>query len=524
MKVFLATLFTLLLGLGILNLTGSRTSITGASVPVPPYVKAIYSMPLTFDPIKMNDETSLVFSELVYEGLLRFTEDYGVRPAIAKSWSTSPDGRIITFNIDPKAKFHNGYKVTAHDIKVSLTRNVSPESVVFKFYDVIVGAKDYFNGEANDVEGLKIVDPLTIEIHLEKPFPPILYVLAGATAKVLPAKLINTRDFFRKPIGSGPFKVSQINERTIHLVRFSEYHGRKPKLDEFILKKLNQDDAMKAASEGSVHDLSVWPMNGKEEVFQYGQNVSSVIADTWIIGLNTRLSPFDKLETRQLFQQSIDSEKFRVKFYEDSKPAYGYIAPSFPGHIEAAPNPELIVADPPGDFVTIHIPAELSKSQKMARFLEDELTSAGWNAEVVPLKWSEMMLGYNDKTLQAFLVAMKVDYPDAEFLLNNFESTNPDNFSGIEDDEIDSLISQSRRTQDRIERQKIQARLAKRVNDLALSVNLFHSRANYWIHSCVEGFKPNLLSVTYTDYRKVRFNMDCLSRESDSWQQLQASR
>ena len=36
------------------------------------YIKAMYSKPVTYDPILMNDGSSLTFSELVYEGLLRF--------------------------------------------------------------------------------------------------------------------------------------------------------------------------------------------------------------------------------------------------------------------------------------------------------------------------------------------------------------------------------------------------------------------------------------------------------------------
>lgn len=90
------------------------------------YVKAIYSMPVSYDPIKMNDGASLAFSELVYEGLARFSEDFNAIPALAESWSTSPDGLVMTFKLNPKAKFHDGQKVTALDVKASLARAVSP--------------------------------------------------------------------------------------------------------------------------------------------------------------------------------------------------------------------------------------------------------------------------------------------------------------------------------------------------------------------------------------------------------------
>lgn len=510
---FIVTIFTILLmSLGIFSVKNSQSKIVIDQISSPAYVKAIYSMPISLDPIKMNDGASLIFSELVYEGLLRFTDDYGVMPAIAESWSTSSDGLILTFKINPRAKFHNGDSVTASDVKGSLSRNVGPKSVVYKFYDVIDGAKDYFAGKSTEVKGLKVINDSTIEIHLEKPFPPLLYVLAGGSAKILPIRLLNDKNFFEKPIGSGPYKVEEINDKEIHLKMFSGYHGNGPHIPKMILELLTQEEAIEKASRGLVHDLSSWPMNGKEEIFSSGQEISSVVADTWIIGLNTRFPPFNRLDNRRLFQQSIDTEKFRTTFYPDAKPAFGYIPPSFPGHESLKVNFLETGARVPKEVVEFYIPEELSRSQEMAHFFEGELKSKGWNVKVIPTKWEEMMNGYNGKTLGAFLVSMIVDYPDPEFLLNNFESTNPDNFSGIKDAKIDKLILSSRKTQDRVERQKIQLALAKRVNELSLSVNLFHSRAHYWIHECVEGFKPNLLAVAYTDYRKVSFDEKCLKR------------
>lgn len=476
----------------------------------PTFVKAIYSMPVSYDPIKMNDGASLIFSELVYEGLLRFTEDYGVEAGIADSWKTSSDGLVITFKINKDAKFHNGENVTAIDVKESLTRNVSKESVVFKFYDVIKGAKQYYRGSSAEVEGLKIVDDKTIQIILEKPFPPILYVLAGGTAKILPTKHLKEKNFFKKPVGSGPFKIQTIDENKIHLVANSNYHGKIPQISQMDLVLYDQAEAMKRAMNGEIHDLSSWPMNGQEEVFKAGQDINAVVADTWIIGLNTRIKPFDNLEVRKSFDRSIDKEKFRKLFYPDAKQAFGYIPPSFPGHKTKGDLKVSKDIKPPSELITITIPAELARSKEMIEFFENELKSKGWNVKVETVNWDKMMAGYSSKKLQAFLVSMIVDYPDSEFLLNNFESTNPDNFSGIRNSGIDDKINKMRTTKDRVKRQKLQFELAEKVNDLTLSVNLFHSRAHYWVHKCVTGFRPNLLAMAYTDYRNVSFDNECL--------------
>jgi ABC-type transport system substrate-binding protein len=474
-----------------------------------PYIKAVYSKPVSYDPAQMNDGASLIFSELVYEGLLRFTETYGIQPGIANSWKTSPDGKTISFTLDNNAHFHNGEKITANDVVVSLSRTLAPESKVYKYYDMILGADEYYKGKAKSVSGIKAIGDNTVVVELKSPFPPILYVLAGGTAKILPAKLINNKDFFNKPIGSGPFSISKIEKENISLKRFENYHSNKPKIKNLILRAIDQTTAMNEAKAGQLHDLSSWPLSGMEEVFKSGQDISTVVADTWIIGFNTRIAPLNNLKIRKAFKQSIDAEKFRTTFYPSAAKAYGYVPPGFPGHTEKEAE-QREVTIPNHSPITITVPQGLDKTKEIADFFEKNLKAKGWKVKTEVMEWTEMMKRYEEKSLQSFLVSMIVDYPDTEFLLNNFASNNPDNYSGIKDNMIDTLLTKARGLQDRVKRFKVYEQLANRVNDLALSANLFHSKPHYWIHKCVRDFKPNLLAVAYIDYRKVSFDGYCL--------------
>lgn len=461
-----------------------------------PYVKAIYSKPVSYDPAQMNDGASLIFSELVYEGLLRFTENYGIQAGIAQSWKTSKDGKLLTFKINPHAKFHNGEGITARDVVVSLNRLISPTSKVRKYYEVI--------------KKINEIDLHTVTIELKNPFPPFLYVLAGGTAKVLPSKYLNDKNFFDNPIGAGPFSIKKIGATNINLIRNKYYHGEKPKLKSIVLRAVNQEMAMQEAKQGKIHDLSSWPLSGMEDIFKQGQDISTIVADTWIIGLNSRMPPFNRLEVRKAFKASIDNEKFRKLFYPNSAKAYGQIPQGFPGHVKFERNKSKVVIIPEHEPITITIPKELEKANNMAKFFKNELSNKGWDINIKVMNWANMMKHYENKTLQSFLVSMIVDYPDSEFILGNFASNNPDNYSGISDDSIDSLLMKARNLQDRHHRYKIYEQLAQRINDLALSVNLFHSRPHYWLHSCVRNFRPNLLAVAYIDYRKISFNSNCL--------------
>src|SRR6201991_4209107 len=76
-------------------------------------LRAAWSQDATgLDPHKQTAFSSLRLLELVYEPLVRLDAQYNVGPAIAKSWSFSPDGLTLTFKLDPNAKFSSGAAVT----------------------------------------------------------------------------------------------------------------------------------------------------------------------------------------------------------------------------------------------------------------------------------------------------------------------------------------------------------------------------------------------------------------------------
>jgi len=79
-------------------------------------------------------------------------------PALAESWSVSPDGRVSDFTLREGAKFHNGEPVTADDVKFSFERYRGSPAAVFK------------SGEAS----IETPDPRHARITLKQPWPDFL--------------------------------------------------------------------------------------------------------------------------------------------------------------------------------------------------------------------------------------------------------------------------------------------------------------------------------------------------------------
>lgn len=462
----------------------------------PAYVKVIYSLPLSLDPIRMNDTASLVVGNLIYDGLLKFSPSLKLEGGLAESWATSKDGKILTFKLKKNIFFHSGEAITAQDAEASLKRALSSESRVRKFYD--------------SIKQIRAIDERTLEIELNYPFPPFLSVLAGATAKILPKSKISDSKFFDAPIGSGPFKfsASDKDKKEIALDAFSLYYKGKPKIERMILKETSEEDALSLARSGKVHDLANWPLTEQNSIFAEGQRISSPVASTWIIGINTLKAPFNQIRTRQAFKTTFPVEAFRKTFYPDSLKANGYIPYGLAGSQVKVEFTNKHIS-PSKEKIVIAIPVELARAPEMKSMIENSMKNQGWNVEVNLMAWNDLMNGYAKKSHQAFLVAMNMDYPDADFLLKNFESDNPDNFSGIKNKKLDELLKKSRSTQDRKIREAYYKEALKLTEESAVTVNLFYPRANYWVSNCVQNFTPNILSDVYIDYSQVSLTDQC---------------
>jgi peptide/nickel transport system substrate-binding protein len=361
--------------------------------------------------------------------------------------------------------------------------------------------------------GIKAIDSNTVEIKLKKSFPAFISILAGTTAKILPKKYKDNKNFFDSPIGSGPFRFvsKEMTNKTITLEAYDSYYQGRSKLDKFILLETSEDKATALAKTNEVHDLISWPLTPSNPIFQNGKRITSPLSATWIVGLNTKIPPFNSLSVRKAFRDSFDTEAFRKKFYPDAYQAFGYIPPGLSGYREKLEvEIKLVPAKSVKQKITIVIPQELSGANSMKLFIEHNLKEKGWNVEVLPMAWDKLMEGYSKKKHQAFLVSMNMDYPDAEFLIRNFESNNPDNFSGLSNKKLDALISSSRSETDKTKRSKLYQEAIKLLDDSSVTVNLFHPRANYWISNCIEGLTLNILSEVYIDYTKVSINETCI--------------
>ena len=109
-----------------------------------------------------------------------------ILPSLAKSWEVSEDGCVYAFHLRKNVTFSNGSPLTSSDVLYSFTRLLThPDANNQDIVDCILGAKALMNGQADRLEGLKIINDHDFTITLEQPFEAFLACLSMPGASIL---------------------------------------------------------------------------------------------------------------------------------------------------------------------------------------------------------------------------------------------------------------------------------------------------------------------------------------------------
>ena len=186
---------------------------------------------LAYDP---KPEIALT-ARIVYDGLVHYDDFTGkFYPLLAKSWKRI-DAKTMDFDLRDDVKFHDGSEFDADDVVYTINWLINPKTRIrFKTNYIWI----------NKVEK---INKYKVRIHTKRPVAVGLMRLAKSIL-IYPSdthgKLKAKNTFGKKPIGTGPLKVTQVDpNKGIILVRNDDYnHGGtwkpKPKIKTIIAKSI----------------------------------------------------------------------------------------------------------------------------------------------------------------------------------------------------------------------------------------------------------------------------------------------
>ena len=171
---------------------------------------------------------------LLFNGLTGHDGDNAVVPALAKSWDFDEETCTYTFHLEEDVRWHDGEPFTAEDVQFTIEAIMDPEN----------GSENAPNFE--DVEEITVIDDHTISFRLSAPN---IAFLDYMTMAILPKHLLEgedmqTADFFRSPIGTGPYKLASWDEgQAITLEKNADYFRGEPNIDTIVFKIVPDDNA-----------------------------------------------------------------------------------------------------------------------------------------------------------------------------------------------------------------------------------------------------------------------------------------
>ncbi|GEN49824.1 oligopeptide ABC transporter substrate-binding protein [Alkalibacterium pelagium] len=194
-------------------------------------------------------------------------ENYQYDDSGAATVDVDQDTNLVTITLRDDVYWHDGEQVTAGDIAFTHEIIGHPDYTGVRYssdMQSIVGMEAYKNGEADSIEGITVVDDLTLEIQYESVGVQMLQAGGGIWTYAAPrhyledipvAELESAPEIRENPIGFGPFMVDNIVPgESVSYTRFDDYYLGTPNLERIELETVPSSTAV-AAMENHQFDL-----------------------------------------------------------------------------------------------------------------------------------------------------------------------------------------------------------------------------------------------------------------------------
>ena len=488
--------------------------------------------PITLDPACASDAGSAEYIVEIFSGLVSFDLDLNLIPDIAEDLpEVSDDGTVYTFHLRSNVLFHdNSRPVTADDFKYSLERSLNPDtqSTVGEVYlDDLVGAAEFIAGNADEVSGIRVIDPQTLELTITEPSAVFVDKLTYPTAYVVDQREVGDATCFEgggwtlTPNGTGPFKLEEWDlGRKIVLTANPRFHLEPAPALERVTFILSGGSSF-VMYENDEIDITGIGSNNIESVRDPNSDLNADLHEgpslnVFYIGFNTQEAPFDDANLRNALSLSIDREFLAREFLLDLVvPAKGILPPGMDGYNESLPD---IPFDPDtardllekaGGAGVIDGATILTSGQGATPSDILQVVLAMWEQELgitVSIEQEDFGLflrDIDDGKFQMFSLGWIADYPDPQnFLDIKLHSESANNEAGYSNPAVDALLDQADGEADEATRLELYQQAEELIVIDMPWAPLYHGKASYLVKPYVEGFVippfviPNLRYVS----------------------------
>lgn len=206
------------------------------------------------DPVVVIHRKDLHMLKQIFDRLVRFNEQTNsIEADIAHFWEVDESATRWRIYLRKGVMFHHGRELTAHDVAYTLHRLRDPNT------------KSPFQWMFEEIKEVKILKDYVLEIEILKPNHLFLNLLCTDQAAIVPQDVCQELGprFGYTPIGTGPFRFVQSDDKLFALEAFKPHFKGAPHLDRI---------EMWVIPEPNFEDLETYQMS-----YHYQRNTS----DQW---------------------------------------------------------------------------------------------------------------------------------------------------------------------------------------------------------------------------------------------------
>lgn len=494
----------------------------------------------TLDPAFAKDQSTTWATTQLFDGLVQMDSNLTVKPAIARSWELNGDGSVYVFHLRTDVSFHadacfapeKTRNVTAGDIVYSFQRLTDPKTAS-------PGAW-IFHGKLDTAQlPFEALNDSTFVLRLNKPFPPMLGMLAMPYCSVVPKEAVTYygNQFRSHPVGTGAFKLHTWKEGVVLALERNPHYFEKDENGQSLpyLKGIQisfiqgKQGAFLEFLQGRLDFFNGLESSFKDELLEPNGKLRSAYRDRFMMRvgpyLNTEYLGFQtdahlpnaitNVQVRRAVSLAIDRQSL-VHFLRNNIgiPATGGIVPvGLAGHIEGTDpyQPDsarkLLKVAGYGPMNPLHLSiATTPNYADLALFIQHQLEAVGIVVDIQTNPGSTQRKMISDGRLSFFRASWIADYPDAENYLSLFLSGNAapngPNYTRYANPTFDALFNRALNEKSDSLRYSLYAQMDQLVLGDAPVVVLFYDQSIRLIRPEIQGLAGNPLNIPVLKYVK----------------------
>lgn len=369
----------------------------------------------------MNAVYGQLFTEAPSAGACGACRNAGaITPDLAKSVSTSANGKLVTIHLRPGMTFTDGTPFNASAVAFNITRDLSKASTCL--------CKTNFA----DVTKITTKGQLEVQLHLSQRYTPLIASFIGAGPNWIMSPTAFKKDgaakFGQAPVGAGPFMVTKDAANSeLDLARNPHYFQKgQPGVASLKILAVSSDTAAYNALKAGTAQIVVGT-NTPQIVAQAKSQFQVVVAPAIVIStveFNTKAAPFHNIKAREA-----------LAYATDPGPIIKQIIPGLgvPVQAQVGPGSRYYEKKVPGT-VTYNLAKAKAMVKQMGGLSFNFITlSAPFNLQVAEALQSEWKQAGIDMTIKQTLLTGEV----ADFESGNWQALpgsagGPDPDSGVQ--------------------------------------------------------------------------------------------